>query len=122
MCTPFAFSGALERLENRVQVEPRSTQAPSEIHKPDNFITFVSSLENGSDRCHRLARKSGENCSSICLLMPTKQHRDAEGARACLVSDRDRQAGFSVAKSISPCWLVNVAFLSLPLWCTPKMR
>ena len=47
--------------------------------------------------------------------MPTNQHRDAEGARACLVSDRDRQAGFSVAKSISPCWLVNVAFLSLPL-------
>src|ERR1700722_445960 len=35
-----------------------------------------------------------------------------------------RQAGFKVAKSTSPCWLVNVIFLPLLLWCccTPEMR
>ena len=75
-----SFSGAFEHLENRVQVEPRSAQAPSEIHKPDNFITFVSSLKNGSDRCHRLSRKSGENCSLILPPLPTKQHRERRAA------------------------------------------
>ena len=25
--------------------------------------------------------------------------------------------GFSVVKSTSPCWLVNVTFLPPPLWC-----
>jgi hypothetical protein len=123
LCTPFAFSGAFEFecLENRIQVKPRSTHAPSELHKPGNFITFVSSPENGiaaTDSRESLAKTARR----YCLLMPTKQHRAAEGPRASLVSDRDRQAGLSVAKSISPCWLVNVAFLSLPLWCTPEMR
>jgi hypothetical protein len=45
---------------------------------------------------------------------------DKQGAHGSAI----RQAGFKVAKSTSPCWLVNVIFLPMLLWCccTPEMR
>ena len=55
----------------------------------------------------------------------TRSSTSSEGPRA---RNREptggRQARFSVAKSISPCWLVNVSFLPLPLWgcCMPETR
>jgi len=43
-CARHSLSLAVfERLETRVQVELLSNRAPPELHKPDNFITFVSS-------------------------------------------------------------------------------
>jgi len=43
-CARHSLSLAVfERLETRVQVELLSNRAPPGLHKPDNFIIFVSS-------------------------------------------------------------------------------
>ena len=59
-----------------------------------------------------------------CRLTPLLDAGRSKGRELAIASDPDRQAGFSVAKSTSPCWLVTVTFLPLPLLCccTPEMR
>ena len=67
---------AFERLENRVHVELRSNRAPSELHEPDNFITFVSSPLNVLARPH-VSSASGI-VSIAAIRLACHRHREAK--------------------------------------------